>query len=150
MPFLKALHLVLFSMLMISNLLMIPVIAMLGFIIGQHIAERMDLSPNGAAMISVVIAFITVGLINGLIGAIVLRTWPAPLSSKGKPSRQAKPEQPESTSTKAVPEAKTKNRAGSGTKKKKMVKKKTARKTATKTARDTAGKKAKAQTASPA
>ena len=30
MPFLKALHLVLFSMLMISNLLMIPVIAMLG------------------------------------------------------------------------------------------------------------------------
>lgn len=89
---LQALHLVLFYLLVAANLLLIPLAAMGGFLIGQLFLSHFSLQPDLAAVLSVLAAFMAIGLVNGLIALHILSAWPIqPQARRGRPTSATRP-----------------------------------------------------------
>ena len=102
MAFIHALHLVLYGMLVVTNLLLIPFLAMVGFRIGDRVAFAWSLNQDLSVLASFVAAFMAVGIVNGSVALVLLHNQPsvnasgaapraAPAGTAGSPSRTSSP-----------------------------------------------------------
>ena len=90
MAFIHALNLVLYGLLVLTNLLLIPIIAMVGFRVGEDFAEQLTQNPDLLALLPVVAAFMAVGLVNGLLAMLILHN-PPPVGGKGRSKPSSNP-----------------------------------------------------------
>ena len=77
MAFIHALHLVLFGLLVATNLLLIPLVAMGGFRFGEGFARHLTQNQDLLAVLPVLAAFMSVGLVNGLMALVILSNTPS-------------------------------------------------------------------------
>ena len=76
MAFIHAIHLVLFGLLVLANLLLIPIVAMGGYRIGVTFAQPLTQNPDLLAVLPVVAAFMAVGFVNGSLALLIMHNPP--------------------------------------------------------------------------
>ena len=76
MAFIHAIHLVLFGLLVLANLLLIPIVAMGGYTIGVTFSLLLTQDPDLLAVLPVVTAFMAVGFVNGSVALVIMHNPP--------------------------------------------------------------------------
>ena len=89
MAFVHAIHIVLYGLLVLANLLLIPIVAMVGFNIGESFGVLLTQDPDLLRLLPVVAAFMAVGLVNGPLALLVLHNIPTLPGGASSPDAKA-------------------------------------------------------------
>ena len=76
MAFIHAIHLVLFGLLVLANLLLIPIVAMGGYRAGASFAQLLTQNQDLLVVLPVVAAFMAVGFVNGSLALLIMHNPP--------------------------------------------------------------------------
>ena len=83
MAFIHAIHLVLYGLLVLANLLLIPIVAMGGYRTGVSFAQLLTQNPDLLAILPVVAAFMAVGFVNGSLALVIMHN-PPPMAGNAR------------------------------------------------------------------